>query len=1033
MASSLRQHRLEAAALQHDGMEARVGCLSAAPAAVRLTMRLLAVVLLAVLQPGAAISVTSCKWRPMEQVLINTDAMSLTEFVCKTDEDLYLTSVIDSDITLLATSTQAQVAAALSASSHSQDFDPGHNFAGDVRQDWGDGNVQIVHNAMHSLAGNVGLKCGSKQIVGEPAHAPPLTHLYMTTPTINPLSTLWQGFGAYKFAEPKVAKTFTFFISNSPGGGGPDAQYSEPAFTVADLEDCTTNNDLEVVILDDNYGEDYACTPEDGCSTGPRVAGPCDETSHPGSCFPWKFTDGAGNRLSTTSIKATKDDTPCNISKFSSFAAERLPTLFQLLESASTQAEQQAALMTCALDAAMDPFPRSPSCSVGTRRLASLSPCTPPCPTCCPTCGLYCAVACSLQPAAHRAQRSATRASRPTRSLPHSYTTTVNSEEWANCQVPFDAMYKTTSTQVTLPNAKVCVDPEDKTDPCCDRYAEQRRLRWTDCCIASDRDVTITGVFDGVDADAVSAQCGANAALVTNFIEQSMKDVLMAATHPELGCDARNAKLTDDSGIWERHVDALRPCYNQVIWGQSKQGLEYCNTNDQCWSQSCVSDGYMSHCARITGGAAALPILDCVLEKIDPDVLQALARKLGFDPVRVKAGATPLTKAEKDEYANKLKMAIAEPTCTGPNEQATQGWCTIELTQEECGGVQAWDQNNRLIWIADTGSTTQGYCKRQDNHLSVPGFEVNAMHPSHPYTQEEACAAIYEALGGYCALPVGKQPAAHQYPPPTDYVANQAKCEADGGAWTSYSGKTTKWYSLRSSHTYAYDPETERWGEAFVQGDEEKCEMQMACNWDPRGTATGGDESKCLDPSLIDPSKYHGQMKDAVDADGDKATCLRCWGSHCEEFHDAYPAVCAAAPWSDANTASSQTGGGPDGLASLTQRTDLGHGHGSWLKFRRDHLATATECLDQRICPVPSKDEHQSPWDMWIWNCGDPGCFALGATEGECHTSPLHGEWRTEWKGGAGLCKLHYKYAEQSNPHPSPDRHPSLLHPQPDG
>ena len=134
------------------------------------------------------------------------------------------------------------------------------------------------------------------------------------------------------------------------------------------------------------------------------------------------------------------------------------------------------------------------------------------------------------------------------------------------------------------------------------------------------------------------------------------------------------------------------------------------------------------------------------------------------------------------------------------------------------------------------------------------------MHPSHPYTQEEACAAIYEALGGYCALPVGKQPAAHQYPPPTDYVDNQANCEADGGTWTSYSGKATAWYSLRSSHTYAYDPETERWGEAFVQGDEEKCEMQMACNWDPRGTATGGDESKCLDPSLIDPSMYHGQI-----------------------------------------------------------------------------------------------------------------------------------------------------------------------------
>ena len=164
----------------------------------------------------------------------------------KTDEDLYLTSVIDSDITLLATSTQRRW---LRPCPHPPQpgLRSGHNFAGDVRKDWGGGNVQIVHNAIHSLAGNVGLKCGSKQIVGEPAHAPPLTHLYMTTPTINPLSTLWQGFGAYKFAEPKVAKTFTFFISNSPGGGGPDQQYSEPAFTVADLEDCTTNNDLEVV------------------------------------------------------------------------------------------------------------------------------------------------------------------------------------------------------------------------------------------------------------------------------------------------------------------------------------------------------------------------------------------------------------------------------------------------------------------------------------------------------------------------------------------------------------------------------------------------------------------------------------------------------------------------------------------------------------------------------------------------------------------------------------------------------------------
>ena len=218
-----------------------------------------------------------------------------------------------------------------------------------------------------------------------------------------------------------------------------------------------------------------------------------------------------------------------------------------------------------------------------------------------------------------------------------------------------------------------------QTDPCCDRYAEQRRLRGR---IATRRtDVTITGVFDGVDVDAERLR---QRRLVTNFIEQSMKDVLMAATHPVGATPATPNSLTTVG--FGSAMDARCPCHNQVIWGQS-QGLEYCNTNDQCWSQSCVSDGHMSRCARITG-AAALPILNCVLEKIDPDV-----HKHCRNSVSTRSGSRLEGRPDKGgegRVCHKLKMATGI-NCTGPDDKATEGWCTIGLTQR---AEEAWDQND---------------------------------------------------------------------------------------------------------------------------------------------------------------------------------------------------------------------------------------------------------------------------------------------------------------------------------------------------
>ena len=42
----------------------------------------------------------------------------------------------------------------------------------------------------------------------------------------------------------------------------------------------------------------------------------------------------------------TKDTTECDVTAFTAFADDRIPTLFSLLESATTQAAQESVVMT---------------------------------------------------------------------------------------------------------------------------------------------------------------------------------------------------------------------------------------------------------------------------------------------------------------------------------------------------------------------------------------------------------------------------------------------------------------------------------------------------------------------------------------------------------------------------------------------------------------------------------------------------------------------------------------------------------------
>eukprot|EP00946_MAST-07B_sp_MAST-7B-sp1_P004374 g4374.t1 len=300
----------------------------------------------------------------------------------------------------------------------------------------------------------------------------------------------------------------------------------------------------------------------------------------------------------------------------------------------------------------------------------------------------------------------------------------------------------------------------------------------------------------------------------------------------------------------------------------------------------------------------ARPLLDCAVQRMDPKLLQAVAQNLDIDPSRFEPDATPLSPSEIVDYSNKFQNAIAVPNCAGPEHDAITGWCTIGLTEAECNSASPHDWQTALKWIENTHTdkdTVPGYCKKKHNFANVgsQSFHIHA-HTENP---DQVCSDMFDALGGFCAV--------DSWPIPND----ETTCTNAGGNWQTFSGKAKKWYPLASAMTEVFDPDTERFNRVTVEGDPVKCEMESSCNWDPNNGFAGGNKTLCLDPSLISDNNKKSRIEDLVDSDGDKATCMRCYGASCEEFHDAAPAICAVRPHSDRSASSSgQTGGGPDDL-----------------------------------------------------------------------------------------------------------------------
>ena len=108
-----------------------------------------------------------------------------------------------------------------------------------------------------------------------------------------------------------------------------------PTFTAEELKNCSDNGDIKVTIA---APQATSCSEAHGCF---RTAGDCDETTTPGSCYPWKFADSDG-----TSVTVQETELTCDLAVFEAFAADRLPKLYHLLQTATTKSEQDAALMT---------------------------------------------------------------------------------------------------------------------------------------------------------------------------------------------------------------------------------------------------------------------------------------------------------------------------------------------------------------------------------------------------------------------------------------------------------------------------------------------------------------------------------------------------------------------------------------------------------------------------------------------------------------------------------------------------------------
>lgn len=198
-----------------------------------------------------------------------------------------------------------------------------------------------------------------------------------------------------------------------------------------------------------------------------------------------------------------------------------------------------------------------------------------------------------------------------------SYTTIVNDIDYAACKDVFDSFYTTRSATIFMKGVRGCSDPSDDMDPCCNEAAQ-----WSDCCLPEDKNIEIDGVFNSSNLDAIEDACGANGPGVAALLDSEISSVLISASHPEFGCNAAYEKVVpkhEDQDIfktlWEE--SPVSTCEEEVRWGKTITGLDTCNANEECWSQSCVSDHGSQRCTSLYGEAVADPLLRCIASRLD--------------------------------------------------------------------------------------------------------------------------------------------------------------------------------------------------------------------------------------------------------------------------------------------------------------------------------------------------------------------------------------------------------------------------------
>jgi len=100
-------------------------------------------------------------------------------------------------------------------------------------------------------------------------------------------------------------------------------------------------------------------------------------------------------------------------------------------------------------------------------------------------------------------------------------------------------------------------------DPCCNQA-----LRWSDCCVPSARNVSISGLYKGINTTVIQHKCGARAGEVAELLTEGFANVLIASQHPEYGCDAA-ANVNNDPNKWSKLYMPVVSCRGRPSYCQN--------------------------------------------------------------------------------------------------------------------------------------------------------------------------------------------------------------------------------------------------------------------------------------------------------------------------------------------------------------------------------------------------------------------------------------------------------------------------------